>query len=58
MSNLTKRTKDRMTYDPKRYDPQKENNECLECGTALQAAGDRSTVGEYCPECEVSVWIK
>jgi len=46
-----------MSYDPNRYDPKQSNTDCLECGTELRGAGDRSTVGQYCPECGVSVWI-
>jgi len=47
----------RVSYDPERYDPDEQSDECLDCGTMLRGAGDRSTVGQYCPECGVHVWI-
>lgn len=54
--NLTHR--DDLSFDPERWDPDEEPDECQVCGTSLMGAGDGSTVGEYCPECGVHVWIR
>jgi len=57
MSNLTETTDSGTHYDPERYDPQIGNQECIVCGTPFHGAGDGATVGQYCPSCELSVWI-
>jgi len=44
-------------YDPKRYDPDQRSEECELCGANLRGAGDGSTVGQHCPNCEKLVWI-
>lgn len=45
-------------YDPDRWNPDDRPDDCQVCGTELCGAGDRSTMGQYCPECDVSVWIR
>lgn len=46
------------SYDPDRYDLDTHPADCGVCGATLQGVGDRSAVGKYCPECNVSVWIR
>jgi len=48
---------DKYGYDPKRWDPEEKPDKCQVCETWLRGAGDASTVGQHCPECETQVWI-
>lgn len=45
-------------YNPDRWDPDERPSKCMVCGTWLRGAGGGWTLGQYCPECEVNVWIK
>lgn len=42
-------------YDANRYDPEKDNDECLVCGTEFGGRGYRSGATYWCPECDVTV---
>lgn len=46
----------RKSVDPERYDPD-EQTVCAKCGSDLRGAGDALTIGMYCPECNMEVWI-
>lgn len=47
-----------LSYDPERWDVDEKPDDCQVCGTDLLGVGDRATIGQYCPECGVHVWIK
>lgn len=49
---------DGIEYDPDRWDPAEQPDECQRCGADLQGAGDGWTMSEFCPECRKHVWIR